>query len=238
MKKLHRLIMAGALGALLLIFAACERNAAPDLNRIGWIYYPLSLGQFQLYDVYRIDYNFFTPNDTLQYELKELVSDYYINQNNDTVYILQRMQRSSATDSWKLDSAYLLQRTPKYLIQTVNNQPSVQLMFPVAEGRTWNANLLNAAPADSFSIVAVGKPFTLGEIVYQNSLRVVQEDFEDSITKIDKREEVYAANVGLVYKQTKWIMYCTEKAKCPEENTISNGLFLEMSLKESGIEPL
>ena len=237
MKKLHRLGIVGALGALILFFTACERNAEPDLNRVGWGYYPMKLGQYHLYDVYRINYNFTTENDTLSYELKEQLTDYFINQDRDTVYIMHRLRRSSAGAQWQLDSAYLVQRTPRWLAQTVNNRQTVQLLFPVAEGRTWNANLLNAAPADSFKMEAVGKPFEANNKVYENSLKVVQENILNTIVETDQREEVYAYGVGLVYKYINNLKYCT-RPDCYGQENISTGLYLKMSLKETGIEPL
>jgi hypothetical protein len=243
MKKLHRLSVAGVLGillsTLLLLFTACEQNSDPDLNRVGWAYYPLTPGQYHLYDVYRINYNFATENDTLQYELKEHIADYFISQEGDTVYILQRLLRSNADAPWQMDSTYLVQRTPRWLEVTTNNRPVLPLMFPLSEGLTWNANLRNAAPADSFKIMNLGQPFELEELSYPNTLRVEQEDIANILVKNDERHEVYAYDVGLVYKYVKTLNYCTRTDQdCYGKEIITSGLYLEMKLKEHGIEPL
>ena len=235
MIKLLKTSVAGALCALALIFASCERNAEPDLNRVGWAYYPLKLGQFRLYDVYQINYNFAVQNDTLHYELKEHVADYFLNQKNDTVYIMHRFKRNTPETGWQLDSAYSIHRTPKWLQITANNRPRIHLMFPVGEGLTWNSNLLNALPADSFTMLNVGKAITLNDKVYENSLVVVQEDILDTIDYTDEREEVYAYGNGLVYKRQNYKKYCSKD--CPGPNTINSGVFLEMSLKETGYDP-
>lgn len=231
------MIFAVVLCATALFYSACEQNADPDLNRVGWAYYPLALGQYHLYDVYRINYNFSTDNDTLRYELKEIVSDFYLNQENDTVFVLHRMQRRSANAAWELDSAFLLQRTPTRLIQTANNRPQLPLVFPLAEGQTWNANMLNASPSDSFRITAVGRPVEVSGQTYENCVRVEEEDFENTILGIDQRTAVYAYGIGLVYKYVNTLNYCTEQ-ECYNQQQISTGLYLEMSLKETGTEIL
>ncbi len=239
MKKLHRWILAGVLCTLVFFYTACERTAEPDMDRVGWEYYPLKLGQYRTYDVYRINYNFAVENDTLAYELKELVADYYLDQEQDTVFVLHRLQRSAAGAQWQLDSAYLVQRTPKWLNQTINNRPQLQLVFPVAEGRTWNSNMLNAAPADSFHMEAVGKPFETTHQLYDNTLKVVQENIVNTIVVTDQREEVYAYGVGLVYKFTNYLAYCnTPNCSGEETNPNPTGLYLKMNLKDSGIDPL
>lgn len=238
MKKRHNeFSLAGAFAVLLLLFlfTACEQNLAPSPMRLGWDYYPLAQGQYRLYDVYRINYNFAEENDTLSYELKELVSEYYLNQQNDTVYVLRRYQRTSPEDAWAVDSAYLVQRTSRWVIQTVNNRPQLQLAFPVIDGLTWNANMLNASVADSFTIEQLGKPYTLGDQLWNNTLTVEQENLPDQIVETDLRHEVYAAGVGMVYKYTKNLKYCTKD--CEGTSVITTGLFLEMKLKETGTEP-
>ncbi|AHM58841.1 hypothetical protein D770_02870 [Flammeovirgaceae bacterium 311] len=239
MKKQHSLLVAGVLSTLLLLFTACERNHEPDLNRVGWAYYPLSLGQFHLYDVYRINYNFAAENDTLTYELKELVADYFINQKKDTVYILQRLQRSNADAPWKTDSTYLVQRTPHWLELTVNNRAVIPLMFPVSEGLTWNSNLRNAARADSFEIMNLGQPYEFENLSYPNTLMVEQADLVNTLVQNDERHEVYAYDIGLVYKYVNYLNYCTRPDQdCYGKEIITSGLYLEMKLKEHGIEPL
>ncbi|EMR02879.1 hypothetical protein [Cesiribacter andamanensis] len=232
MRKLHDILVAGGLSALLLLSVSCERTADPNPDRLGWSYYPLKLGDYRLYDVYRIQYNFATPNDTLEYELLERVADYYLNQTNDTIFILRRQRRYSQGGSWQLDSSYSVQRTPRQLVQGINNRPQVQLVFPLGEGIRWNSNMLNASPADTFEMRTLGRTFTVDNTVYDTSLRVVQEDIDDVIVKRDMREEVYALGVGLVYKLTDQQNYCT--TNCSEPGSITSGLFLEMKLKEHG----
>jgi hypothetical protein len=234
MKKLHNILVAGALGALMLLSVSCERTAEPDPARIGWDYYPLKMGDYRLYDVHRINYNFSSPNDTLHYELLEKVADFYLNQTNDTIFILHRMRRYAASGGWELDSLYSVQRTNHWLVQGINNRPQVQLVFPIREGLRWNSNQLNASPADTFEMAAVGRTFAVDNTVYDNSIRVIQEDINDAIVKRDIRQEVYALQQGLVYKLIDQLNYCTNN--CSGPGVITSGLFLEMKLKESGTE--
>lgn len=245
MKKLHKLLVGGALSALLLLSTACERNAEPDFAQLGWEYYPLNLGDYRIYDVHRINYTFSNPEEPeiLEYELLEKVADYYLNQTNDTIYVLHRLRRYADTEQWVLDSAYNVQRSTQRLVLGVNNRPQVQLIFPVAEGKRWNSNLLNAAEEVEYKMLNVGKPFNFAnseyfstdETVYDRSLLVDQKNLEDDVLKIqDIRQEVYAHNIGLVYKLVKQLQYCN--ASDCTSGSVTSGNFLEMKLKESGTD--
>lgn len=235
MKKLHNNVWAGALFAFALLLSSCERNAEPDLQQLGWEYFPVKLGQYYLYDVYRIDYNFASENDTSTYEVKEVVADYYLNQQNDSVYIFRRYRRSTPEAQWLLDSAYQVQRTPQWIIQTANNRPVLKIAFPVGEGRTWNANLFNTATPDEYAIAEVGQPFETDFSLYPTTLQVIQEEVEDKIVETNQRKEVYASGIGLVYKRTNIIKYCSTNS-CLGQEIINSGQLLEIQLKETGTE--
>ena len=221
---------------MLLWGVACERvSIEPDNARAGYDYFPVSEGTYRIYEVYRINYNFASESDTLQFQVKELVSEKYLNQEGDTTFVLQRLSKKEGENFWKLDSVYHLRLTEYQAIELNNNHPRVKLVFPVEEGKTWNSNQLNSFQADSFKMVEVHKPFSLADSLYPNTLTVQQRNIQDTIVRQDIRLEVYALQLGPVYRKVKHLNYCATP-ECIGKGIINSGVFEEMKLKEYGKE--
>ena len=226
------------LGLLLgiLSIASCERVVVErDLSRLGYDYYPMSKGFFRTFDVYQINYNFATSNDTLEFEVMELIADHYLNQEGDTTFVLHRLSRREAENRWDLDSMYHIRKNELQAVELNNNVPLVKLVFPVAEGKTWDSNILNASLADSFRMVDVNKPFLLNDNLYSNTLTVLIRNIQDEIVRKDIRKEVYAKGIGPVYKIVQRINFCAE-ANCIGQGIVTSGILQEMKLKAYGKE--
>ena len=218
----------------LALLAGCEQiKVQPDHSRNGYDFYPISMGDFRIYQVYRINYNFVSQNDTLEYEQKELIADQYLNQEGDTTYILQQFSRIDPQNTWKLDSTIHIRRTPRQAVELSNNQNKIKLVFPLEEGKTWNSNQLNAADADSFRMVEVFKPFLLSDSLYENTLTVMQRHILDTIVRQDIRMEVFAQNIGPLYRMQKTLNYCATE-ECIGMGIINSGIYREMKLKSYG----
>lgn len=232
MLKQYFILMLLALGLL----AGCEQiSVPPEQAGSGHDFYPLARGDFRIYQVYRINYNFTTQNDTLEYELKEQITDHYLNQEGDTSYILQQFSRIDPQHSWKLDSVFHIRRTLHQAIELNNNQNKVKLVFPPEEGKTWNSNQLNASLADNFRMVDVFKPFLLSDSLYEQTITVRERNILDTIVRQDVRQEVYAQKIGPVYRLQKSLNYCATE-DCIGREIINSGLYLEMKLISYGRE--
>ena len=233
-----RKIKSGGLFFLLMIasLAGCERIMVdPDHSGAGYHYYPLSQGDFRIYEVYRISYHFAAQNDTLQFEVKEIISESYLNQEGDTTYVLQKYNRAGQENNWKLDSVYHIRRTAYQAIELNNNRPLVKLVFPVQEGKTWNSNQLNNMEADSFKMTEVHRPFVVSGQVYENTLTVLQRNIQDTIVRQDVQKEVFAPGIGPVFRLVKSLTYCATP-DCVGKGIVNTGVFEEMKLKDYGKE--
>lgn len=216
--------------------AGCERTGIlPDNTRTGFNYYQVEQGEFRIYDVYRISYNFVNENDTARFELKQLVESVYLNQEGDSTFVIQNFHRESPDQQWRLDSIQHIRRNSRQLILQSNNKPVVQLVFPVGEGKTWNSNLLNTAAADSFRMVNVHKPFQLTDSLYEQTLTVLKQNVQDTIVRQDVQQEIYASGTGPIYRLTKVLNYCAT-ADCIGQGIITTGIFEEMKLTTYGKE--
>lgn len=61
--------------------------------------------------------------------------------------------------------------------------------------------------SDTYKVVNFNQPLTLGSFSFDSTLTVIQKD-DSTLTNIDRRKEIYAANVGLVYKDSTVANFC------------------------------
>lgn len=230
-----KMFLAGCLLAMLLS-TACERvTMPPDQSRTGYDYFPLQTGQYRLYEVYRINYNFTGENDTLVYQLKELIHGSYLNQEGDSTFVLHKLSRPFPEMAWKLDSVKHIRRNARQLVEMGNNKSVIKLVFPVEEGKSWDSNLLTTAGADSFRMVNVHRPFSLGDSLLEQTLTVVKRNIADTIVRQDIKRETFAFGTGPVYRIQKTINYCAT-AECIGQGIITSGVMEEIKLIGTGKE--
>ncbi|MDN5202386.1 hypothetical protein QQ008_13450 [Fulvivirgaceae bacterium BMA10] len=215
-----------------LTFLQCDtEKLAPDEARVGFSYFPLEVGRYRIYDAREITYSILSF-DTTNFQLMEAVVDSFSNQENTITYILNRSIRSDENDPWELDSVWTARRTPQQAIVTENNVPFLKLVFPVKERQPWDGNLLNTREEDPYEITALNEALTLIEDDPFSVLTVEQSN-EDDLTKVDRRFETYAQDIGLVIKESTILRFCTE-SDCLGQNIIEQGRSFRISLLEYG----
>lgn len=235
MKQLFNTIKLVAFIALLPMLA-CEREAiAPPPAEDSYAYFPLTAGNYRVYEVDDIRYNFASENDTLSYEVKEWITDSYLNETGDSTYVVEKLSRFPNQASWTLDSVIYYTRTADWLIEKANNQPVVQLIYPVQEDERWNSRMLSNVPADTFEITEVNVPFSTPAKDYSSSIRVVREDLPDPIVTTILKQDVYVKEIGLVYQEDKVINYCAT-VDCAGQGIITSGYHTQRWLIEQGQE--
>jgi hypothetical protein len=70
---------------------ACTRSFEMEAGRLGYEYFPLKNGAFRVYEVEEKVYSLLEPGvSNFQYQLKEEVDGYFINQQNDTTFYINR----------------------------------------------------------------------------------------------------------------------------------------------------
>ena len=210
---------------VLLGLTACAKTAETEPISADYAYFPLTVNDFRIYDVIdsSITFNVGTPV-IRHYRIKEEVAEKYIDLAGDTAYRINRFScvacGSVYDPNWQLDSAWTAKLafapgkdTYNRAVRTENNRIFVKLVFPVAEGKTWNGNqlysLADTLPDNiqTYRMGNVSKP-------YQNfpqTLLVVQnKDTAYNLQKHEKRIEIYAINVGLALRDDMyWEFDCT-----------------------------
>lgn len=188
---------------LVLIFAACKKDSAITIDN-GYAYFPDQVGHYVIYDVDSIVHNDFTKSvDTFRFQVKEhFESEFYDNSGRPTLRI-ERYKRTYPDTSapWTLSDVWSANLTESRAERTEENQRFIKLIFPVNQKRGWNGNAYNTMDEWEYKYTSVDVPSTLRNLTFDSTLTVKQIDFENLINK-KYYIEMYAKNVGLIYKET------------------------------------
>jgi hypothetical protein len=220
------------LSMVILALVSCDsgdEKGAPDQ---GHRYFPLAINRYQVYDVLEITYTLRDP-DTASYELRVETANAFLNAEGDSTYVLYRSKRLPAEATWTYLDTWSVRRTAEELIVQQENTPYVNLRFPPYNGQTWNGNRYNAGEVENYRLDSLGQGQTRLGQHYNDCVTIVQRDIQDVIVFFDQRKEVYAAQVGLIYKETIQLSYCSQP-ECLGQQLVEQGVIYKQWLKEYG----
>lgn len=229
-----------------LLFWQCagdpEPNVQPDST-----YFPLSVGAFYIYDVEETQYSVINGQEDLSYQLKLSVTDSFRNNAGGTTYVIQRYVRNNVDEAFQYSDTWSARIEATQVVIVEGNIAYVRLVFPVSVGRSWNGNALNNLKGDEscgdsmnfdcdvYQIESVDVPYQFGEEWLTETVEVVQSNNIDVIVKEDVRKEIYARNIGLVYKESAVLNYCTV-GSCIGQQQVDDGYTWKQSLVGYGKE--
>lgn len=208
---------------ILMLLVACDDvSKMIDLKDAGQKYFPLDDGIYREYEVEDIHHDITGSTDTLRYLLKEEVMDTFVNQSGDVTYLLKRYSKNHDSADWVLDSVWTAFMTSTRVVVTENNVPFVKLAFPATPDQRWNGNAFNVLEEEIYSYEFVNEPYSINGIFFGNTAKVVHKSEDDIIVKTEIRNEIYAENVGLIYKESIILHYCTDVG-CLGDTIIERG---------------
>lgn len=181
--------------------ASCRQDPDPGPEPRYEEYFPLQPGAWRIYQVDSIGRP--TPvndNDTLNYQLREVVDSPFTDGAGNTMYKVMRFRRATANDAWSLHEIFAAGIAGNEAIQQEGNFRYVKLSFPVREGRSWDADVYNNEDPDGFlrsRYAEVHKPATIDDNSFDSTTLVELNNAEDAISS-DYKIERYAAGIGLV----------------------------------------
>jgi len=219
---------------LVFLLACTESTVEPDFSRTGAEYFPLKVGQYVIYDVESIEYDILGTVDTSRFQLKSEVIDSFESQAGTIKYIIHRHSRETSDDPWEFQTAWSSYANSNQAILIEENIPYLKLTFPIEKDRVWDGNKLNSLEQDDYTLTDLDQGFvtTQGDSL-THILRVVQSNNQDTIIQQDKRIEMYAQDIGLVYKQSLLFNYCAETS-CINQQIVESGFSYEQKLLEYG----
>lgn len=195
-------------------------------------YFPLKIGATHIYAVEETVTQQISGESKSTYELKTVVSDSIPESDGEFTYVIQRYRRNDAQSPWTNLPTWSARVSKFQAIVSEENTGYLKIEAPVLEGKEWNGNLPNILDEDKYSLIEVVKPYSTSSTnSFPNTITVLQNDNKDLIVFQDKRSEIYALGVGLVYREILQLEYCTDPT-CLGQQKVTKGLDYKQTLKE------
>ena len=191
-----------------MFFTACENSTvAPNEEFLGLQFFPIDFQNTDTYAVEEINYNNDGTIDTSRYVLQDEWSGSIL---YDGGAKLEGYRYRISQDGQKeILSTIIKTRTSTLAKLRVGNSEEVKLSFPISENKSWNGKT-EGFVEDEFTAFKVFQSYELADSTFESTVRVIQEDNQDSISNFDQRIEVYAANIGLIYRISSQLEFCRD----------------------------
>lgn len=213
---------------------SCDSSDENPPFDTGKDYFPLKKGNFQIYDVTSIEYTLGVP-ETLRYELKITITDSFPNPEGNYTYILYRSKRNEGASEFSYLDTWSARMDTREIVMNEENTTFFKIKLPVSKGDEWDGNLYNNKGEDTYTMEDVKIPFDVNGATFDDCIVINQNDNQDFVVTLDQRKEVYARDIGLVYKEVRVLNYCTV-GSCLGEQEIESGVILTQTMKSYGVE--
>lgn len=184
------------------IIASCkkDKNIEAPLD-LGYNYYPTTTGKWVAYDVDSIVYDDFKKTiDTFHFQVKEVIESHFLDNSGRETERIERFHRKSDNEPWQLRDVWSSNRTATSAEKVEEDQRYVKLSFPLKKGRKWNGNAFNSFEEEEYKLENFDQPLKIGTLEFDSTLSVLQVADSNFIEKKFVKE-IYAKNIGLIYKK-------------------------------------
>ena len=202
------------LWVVLMVVLGCSQNDSNTSSFEKSRFFPLSLNSYIDYQVNELVFRSEgSIRDTFSYQLREEISDTYINGLGETIYLIDRSTRSTETQSWNYLNTAQAYISENLIIRVDDNIPFVKLEMPIRSGQQWNGNqffdaeggqIIGGESIDYFKewnyeVLSDDSSLTIKDEKFSSLLEISLADHENKI-EIRKAKEWYAPNIGLIKK--------------------------------------
>lgn len=199
---------------ILVLFAfGCDKEDPfqPDFK---YGYFPLETGFYAIYDVDSIFYDdFFTPTkvDSTSYQIREYIESTFTDLQGREAFRIERYRRDSPAQSWQVKNVWFAVRTATAAERVEDNLRFIKLTFPPRVNERWEGNQfietkdkLAFMDGWEYEYLSIDEPHELNGHFFDSTLTVFQRD-RDVLTEWVFAKEMYAKNVGLIFREWKYL---------------------------------
>lgn len=188
-----------------LFIYSCRTNKEERAIK-GNEYFPLKNKTLKVFLVDSIYHNsFFGKSDTISFEMRENVTDVLVDNALDTFYRIELSRYNSVKVRWEVFKVFTRKIKDNYAIENINNSDEIKLLFPISSYKTrgssysWNLNILNNKEPTFIKYKSVFSNFNNGINSFNDCVNTTLVNTEKGLVN-NIREEVYAKNIGLIYR--------------------------------------
>ena len=212
---------------LITLSTGCKKEPLPLFHRE---YFGLSEGKYVIYDVMEITHDqALLQHDTVNYQLKTIWGEIYIDNEGREAREFLRYTRQSSSDVWVLKDLWTGIIDGIRAELTEENQRTVKLVFAPTLSKEWDANAYNPSAELECYYRDIHADTVINSTKIDSTLVVEQDDFVSLIDTV-RMYEMYAKDIGLVYKHFKDNHYQFSSSE------VVNGRELYYEYVSSGIE--
>ncbi|MEI7585432.1 hypothetical protein [Runella sp.] len=226
----------GVCFALLCAIQACTPACEECANqRTGTEFFPIEVGRFVEYEVSEEEVTLGRPATLRQYQLREVIAERYTDPTGQIAYRIARFRRNLDGQRWEPDSTITLRLKIDHAVRNENGRDFVKMLFPAVEKVSWNGNIYNNLGEDSYELKSVNKSLKVGGTTFDRTATVVQQN-DSTLVNQDKRVEIYAADVGLIYRERVNVQFCSSTSACVGKAQVDFGTRQYIRYKNAGKE--
>ncbi|MDB5241985.1 MAG: hypothetical protein JWP57_2610 [Spirosoma sp.] len=211
------------------------QSVGTDPASPGYDYFPLSTGYYVIYNVEERQYSLSAPAVLRTYQVKEVVGAPYADVTERPAHRLFRYRRLVESQPWQADSIWSARLIDDEAIRTENGLDFVKLRFPLSDQLRWDGNRHNGVGQDQYEARNSGKPYRVSDKEFSETVTVVAQQ-DSTLISQDKRIEVYAKQVGLIYKERVQLQFCSSTPACIGTSQIDYGIRQVYRIHSSGHE--
>ena len=169
-----------------------------------------------VYAVDSISYNDFTNPvtiDTNSFQLREFYESYFVDGTGDTNIRLEISVRPNDSAVWQIQHIASIKHTTINTQKEVNDLRFIRMVYPPRFNKNWNGHaFLNVSDEPTleyldpdrynwdYRFTEVDMPYSVGNFNLDSCSRILQID-EENLFEKKYSEEVYARDIGMVYKE-------------------------------------
>jgi hypothetical protein len=151
--------------------------------------------------------------------------------------VILRSKRNTPTETWKYLDTWSAQVNNREVVVSEGNVSFLKIKLPVSVGVTWNGNLYNDGGVQEYLLSDAHIPFAASGENFSDCIVVTQADSDDFIVFLDDRKETYAKGVGLVYRESTQLNFCTSTTEgCLGQQIIEDGVVFKQTITGYGVE--
>lgn len=216
---------------LIIVFlVSCKKDTEKVDFHFG--YFPIDQGRYVIYKVHEenIDktVNLFEVKD---YFIKAKIGDTITDNQGRIVNRYERFISQNQNGPWVLKDIWttLIESNRAELVE--ENNRTIKMVFAPTKFKEWNMNAYNVLePLDCY-YRDIHKSYSINGLSFDSTVVVEQEDHSTSLIEYRRKFEIYAKNVGMVYKK-----FIDQSNEFGDTSNVIKGKKLYMSAISFGME--